>query len=113
MPGHTSVTAAFPPTRLHASRLLRLTSIVFLCSACAAIPLAAQTNTAEIGGVVRDAQGGVLPGATVTALHVSSGFRVARVTDQAGRFFLPALPVGEYVLTVQLDGFRQFAQRGL
>jgi len=25
----------------------------------------AQTNTAEIAGVIRDAQGGVLPGATV------------------------------------------------
>jgi hypothetical protein len=112
MPGHTRVTAAFLPMRLLFSRLPHFTRVVFLCSLWAATPLAAQTNTAEIGGAVRDAQGGVLPGAIVTAVHVSSGFRVARVTDQAGRFFLPALPVGEYVLTVQLDGFSQFAQRG-
>ncbi len=75
--------------------------------------VAAQTNTAEIAGVVRNAQGGELPGASVAALHVASGFRVARVTDQAGRYFLPFLPVGEYILVVELQGFRQFEQRGL
>ena len=29
----------------------------------------AQTNTGEVAGVVKDASGGVLPGATVTATH--------------------------------------------
>jgi hypothetical protein len=38
--------------------------------------LAAQTNTGEISGVVRDAQGGALPGARVIAEHVDSGVRV-------------------------------------
>src|SRR5258708_32548864 len=56
----------------------------------------AQYNTDEIGGVVKDAQGGVLPGALVTAVHVASSLRVERTTDNAGRFYLPALPVGEY-----------------
>jgi len=54
----------------------------------------AQYNTAEIDGVVKDAQGGVLPGATVTAVHLASGQRVVRITDEVGRFFLPALQVG-------------------
>ena len=74
---------------------------------------AGQTNTAEIAGVVRDAQGGVLPGATVAASQVSSGFRAVRVSDAAGQYYLPALPVGEYVVTVELAGFRQFTQTGL
>src|SRR6267378_1701240 len=73
----------------------------------------AQTNTAEIAGEVRDSQGGVLPGATVTASHAGSGFRVVRVSDQVGRFFMPGLPVGEYVIVVELQGFRQFTQKGL
>jgi hypothetical protein len=73
----------------------------------------AQTNTAEVAGIVQDAQGGVLPGATVTASHVASGFKVARVTDQAGRYFLPALPIGEYLVVVELQGFKQFTQKGL
>ena len=54
----------------------------------------AQYNTAEISGVVKDAQDAVRPGAHVVALHVASGLKTERVTDAQGRFFLPALPVG-------------------
>ena len=73
----------------------------------------AQYNTAQLEGVVRDVQGGVLPGATVVATHLGSGLNVARVTDAAGRFFLPALPIGEYAVTIELEGFRQFSRKGL
>src|ERR1700741_625630 len=73
----------------------------------------AQYNTAEMFGVVKDAQGGVLPGATVVALHPASGTRIERSTDQEGRFFLPALPVGDYELSIELSGFKRFVQSGL
>ncbi|HEV3214951.1 MAG TPA: TonB-dependent receptor [Vicinamibacterales bacterium] len=73
----------------------------------------AQYNTAEIGGVVRDDQGGVLPGATVGAVHIASGFKAERTTDGGGRFLLPALPVGEYTLSVELNGFKPFTQKGI
>ena len=81
-----------------------------------ALPLRAslaQYNTAEIGGVVADPQGAVLPGATVTAIHAASGLQVERTSDEQGRFFMPALPVGEYTLTVALPGFKQFTRKGL
>jgi hypothetical protein len=74
---------------------------------------AAQYNTAEIRGTVRDAQGGLVPGAVVTAVNVASGFTVVRASDSVGRFFLPALPVGDYVLSVALPGFDTFIQKGL
>lgn len=64
-----------------------------------------QTNTAEIGGVVRDVSGGVLPGAGVTARHAASGVSVVRVTDGEGRFFLPALRIGQWEIVVTLHGF--------
>ncbi len=66
---------------------------------------AAQINTAEIAGVVRDSSGGVLPGATVTATHSASGTMVERVTDGEGRFFLPALRIGQWEVTVTMSGF--------
>jgi hypothetical protein len=72
-----------------------------------------QYNTAEIRGTVRDAQGAVVPGAVVTAVHVASGFKVVRISDSVGRFFLPALPVGECVLSVALPGFDTFTRKGL
>ena len=76
-------------------------------------PSLAQYNTAEISGVVKDVQGGVVPGVRVAATHLASGLKVERASDDAGRFFLPALPVGEYTVTAELSGFRQFTQRGL
>lgn len=68
----------------------------------------AQYNTAELTGVVRDAQGGVLAGAMVIAVHAATGARIQRVTDVGGRFFLPALPIGQYALLVESRGFKTF-----
>ena len=73
----------------------------------------AQMNTGELGGVVRDESGGVLPGATITASHVATGLRVERVSDAEGRFFLPSLSVGEWNVAVMLPGFRRVEQTGL
>jgi hypothetical protein len=71
----------------------------------------AQTNTGEISGVVQDSSGGVLPGATVTARHPASGTVLERVTDGEGRFFLPALRIGDWEVTAVLQGFAQQMQR--
>ena len=66
---------------------------------------AAQANSGEIAGVVRDSSGGVLPGAAVTARHATAGLVVERVTDGDGRFFLPALRIGTWEITANLTGF--------
>jgi hypothetical protein len=73
----------------------------------------AQYNTAEISGIVRDAQGGALPGATVVATHLPSGQKTTRISDGSGRFLLPALIVGPYVIVVELQGFKRFVHEGL
>jgi hypothetical protein len=79
----------------------------------AAAPTTAQTNAGQISGVVRDSQGGVLPGATVSAEHIAIGTRVERITDERGRYFLPSWPVGTYVITAQLEGFRRVLRSGV
>src|SRR5262245_24459802 len=78
-----------------------------------AVTAPAQYNTAELSGIVRDAQGGALPGATVEATHVPSGQKTIRISDSGGRFLLPGLTVGPYMLVVELQGFRRFVQEGL
>ena len=75
--------------------------------------VAAQTNTGEISGIVRDAQGGALPGARVVAEHVDSGVKAESTTDQQGRYHLLSLRVGTYSLTVELQGFRRVVHSGL
>jgi hypothetical protein len=73
----------------------------------------AQTNTGEVGGMVRDVSGAVLPGATITARHVESGLTVERVTDNQGRFFLPALRTGSWTITAALAGFAPQTREGV
>ncbi|MDA1094158.1 MAG: TonB-dependent receptor [Acidobacteria bacterium] len=75
--------------------------------------LSAQTNTGEISGVVADSSGGVLPGATVVARHPDTGFTSERVTDADGRFFLPALPTGDWEISAELPGFRRATLTGV
>ncbi|HWW86757.1 MAG TPA: TonB-dependent receptor [Vicinamibacterales bacterium] len=73
----------------------------------------AQYNTAEITGVVKDDQGALVPAASIVALHITSGFKIEALSDSTGRFRMPALPVGDYAITVALAGFRQFTRTGL
>ena len=83
--------------------LLRSATCLVVLLACS-VSATAQTNTGEISGVVRDAQGGALPGARVIAEHVDSGVRVEYPTDEAGRYHLVSLRVGMYVISVELAG---------
>jgi len=63
-------------------------------------------TTASITGVVRDAQGGVVPGATVVAVHQPSGTSYEGVSQADGRFFIPGMRVGgPYKVTASLSGF--------
>jgi len=76
-------------------------------------PALAQFNSGEIVGIVKDTQGGVLPGAIVIAQHVASRQTFEGVTDTEGRLLLPALRVGEYAITVELSGFKRLVRRGV
>ena len=97
--------------RLRSSRSIAL----LLAGLCwfATADARAQTNTGQISGIVRDSSGGVLPGATVAALHPASGQSFERVTDAAGRFYLPELRVGQWDITVRLAGFAPQTTRGV
>jgi hypothetical protein len=64
-------------------------------------------TTGTITGVVQDAQGGVLPGVTVTAVHTPTGTSYEAVSQGDGRFSLLNVRVGgPYQLTAALGGFR-------
>src|SRR5688572_5577952 len=69
--------------------------------------------TAQINGTVTDTSGGVLPGATVTAIQTDTGFRREVVTDADGSYTLTNLPIGPYRLEVTLPGFRTYIQTGI
>ncbi len=78
-------------------------------------PLFAQSESgsAAIAGTARDQQNAVVPGVTVTARHVDTGAMRTVVTDDAGRFNLPAMPVGRYAVEVMLAGFATVRYEGV
>ena len=74
----------------------------------------AQTMTASISGRVTDATGGVLPGASVTITNAATNVAVWNgVTDDVGAYVAPALPVGRYDVSVELQGFKVVVIRGV
>lgn len=97
------------------SNLAKLTArCVLWCASVAALvalasPVFAQTTGQIIGGIV-DTQGGVIPGATMTATSQQlQGARTA-VTDAVGQFRFPNLPPGTYVVKAELTGFQPVEQ---
>ena len=60
-----------------------------------------------------DANGGLVPGVSVTAKHTESGLTRTVVTNETGSYRMPALPVGEYEVTAELSGFKQQVRRGI
>src|SRR5215510_12296513 len=79
---------------------------LLLALACgAAAPAIAQTTNGVISGIISDAQGGVLPGVSVTGRNIETGITRSVVTESDGRFRLAALPPGRYELRAELSGF--------
>jgi hypothetical protein len=81
---------------------------VALCLALLwAVGASAQTvTTGNIAGTVTDTQGGVLPGATVTATHTPTGTTYEAVTGSDGRFSILNVRVGPYSVAVDMSGFK-------
>src|SRR6476659_986447 len=69
--------------------------------------LAQRADRAIISGVVTDAQGAAVPGATVTIRNEATGVNTVQVTNAAGAYTSPPLVLGRYSVTVDLTGFKK------
>jgi outer membrane receptor protein involved in Fe transport len=74
-------------------------------------PAWAQIETGRISGTVSDAQGGVVPGVTVTAKSVNTGVSRDTVSDTNGAYIFANVPADTYEVTFMLTGFRPAARR--
>jgi hypothetical protein len=93
----------------HVKRSRRMCVIGVLLSCALLLPGLASAQgvtTAGVTGLVKDASGGVIPGASITAVHQPSGTSYEAVTQADGRFTIPGMRVGgPYSITAQLSGF--------
>jgi hypothetical protein len=76
-------------------------------------PAAAQITTAAMEGVVTDETKALMPGVTVTAVHVETGTTRTTASDERGRYRFDNLRVGDYEVKTELSGFQTQVRRGI
>ena len=72
----------------------------------------AQGLTGQISGTVTDSGGGVLPGATVVLKNAGTNLTRETVTGSDGTFVFPDLLAGKFDLSVTMNGFKTYEQKG-
>lgn len=75
-------------------------------------PVRAQ-ETAGLSGVVSDPSGAVVSAAAVMVANMQTGMRRNVLTDNAGRYQVLSLPVGEYEVHVRKPGFAEAVRSGV
>jgi len=93
------------------TRLLRTLAALAIVAVPAYSAAQETINSATVSGRVSDPQGGVVPGARVTARQLDTNLAAETVTDQAGRFRFPLLRVGRYDISAHLEGFKDASRR--
>src|SRR5881392_3304303 len=92
---------------------MRVVKFVALLAFVALVPSIALAQ-ASLTGVVKDASGAVLPGATVEAASPALIEKVrAAVTDGSGQYRIENLRPGTYEVTFALTGFRTVKRPGI
>jgi hypothetical protein len=74
---------------------------------------AAAQATSTVAGSVKDTQGGVIPGATVTLVSESRGTTFETQSTTTGDFVVPNIPGDTYTVRVAMDGFKTSERTGV
>jgi hypothetical protein len=72
-----------------------------------------QAINGTIEGTITDQSGGALPGVSVTVSNLDTGDTRVVVSNDAGVYRAPLLPLGRYRVSAELSGFKKFEQQGL
>ena len=75
-------------------------------------PLFAGLN-GNISGIVTDPHKLAVAGSKVTVINTTTGIRQSVITDAAGSYSFPELPVGKYDIQVESNGFRAYRRTQL
>jgi hypothetical protein len=74
---------------------------------------AAQAVTADLVGTVTDANGAIIPGATITIVNTDTQLRRTMSTTSTGDYVFTLLPPGSYTVRVEQSGFKSHAVEGV
>jgi hypothetical protein len=85
--------------------------LVLLALTVAPATTFAQTGAASLTGIVTDASGATVPGATVTATDQATNVAYTAVSNEAGNYTVTSMPVGTYVVRAELSRFKAAATK--
>ncbi|MFN7999924.1 MAG: carboxypeptidase regulatory-like domain-containing protein [Acidobacteriota bacterium] len=93
-------------------------SVRFVALLCALLISAhlhgvAQSTSGTIAGQVADAQQAVVANATVAVRNVGTNETRTTTTNSEGRYRVPNLPIGNYEVSVQANGFAKVVRSGI
>ncbi len=74
-----------------------------------AFPAAAQFETAEVLGSVRDASGAAVGRATITLINTETGIVLKTTSDDSGNYDFFNVKPGRYTITAEQPGFTKFS----
>ncbi len=90
----------------HNSKVANLwNTTVLILAVLVPFSLMAQQPTGKILGTVTDPAGAVVPGATVTVTNTATRVSSQTQTDKDGNFQVLALPIGNYQVAAEREGF--------
>jgi Carboxypeptidase regulatory-like domain len=95
-------------------RMILVGTSLLLALALASSPARAQITTGTVSGSVKDAQGGVIPGATVVLISETRGTKSApAITNETGNYVFPNVTADTYTVEVSLDAFKPVKRTGV
>lgn len=94
-----------------------LTALFLACALALAVvgsaPVHADNLYASIRGTVTDPLGAVVPDVTLSATNVATGIAYTTTTNKEGVFSFLELPVGDYAVEGEAQGFKRFESTGI
>ena len=90
-----------------------LTALLLSLAVVSSASAQSTANNGTIEGTVKDEQGALLPGVTVTITNISMGSQRVVVTNEKGLYRAPLLSLGTYRVAAELQGFKKFEQTGI
>ncbi len=92
----------------------RMVAAAMAFALTSALPASAQITTASVTGTVKDPQGAVIPGATVTLISETQGTQSSDVfTNNNGDFTFANIKPDRYTLQVTMEGFKTLKKSGI
>jgi len=95
--------------------LLGVVFFSLVCLLCPLLfcPLVYGQATGSFSGTITDKAGAVISGATVNAVSQETGLTRDTKTDDSGHYIIPLLPVADYTIRVQFQGFQTTEQKNI